>query len=62
MLVYDKELNIKDIEDLLFGGETIAPGREAYERMERSFNFFKRIFKRKSHLRDQYGFWPHVPV
>ena len=58
MLVCDKELNIKDIEDLLFGGETIAPGREAYERMERSFNFLKEFSKEKVIYGINTGFGP----
>jgi len=47
MLIYDKELNIKDIGDLLFGGETINLGEEAFQRIERSYNFLKEFSKEK---------------
>jgi len=58
MLIYDKELNLKDIEDLLFGGETITPGEKAFERMERSYNFLKEFSKEKVIYGINTGFGP----
>jgi len=58
MLIYDKELHLKDIEDLLFGGETIAPGDEAFKRIERSYNFLKDFSKEKVIYGINTGFGP----
>ena len=58
MLIYDKELNIKDIGDLLFGGETINLGEEAFQRIERSYNFLKEFSKEKVIYGINTGFGP----
>ena len=58
MLIYNKELNLKDIEDLLFGGETLSPGDEAFERIERSYNFLKEFSKEKVIYGINTGFGP----
>jgi histidine ammonia-lyase len=58
MLIYDKELNIKDIEDLLFGGETINLGEEAFQRIEHSYNFLKEFSKEKVIYGINTGFGP----
>jgi histidine ammonia-lyase len=58
MLTYDKELNIKDIGDLLFGGETINLGEEAFQRIERSYNFLKEFSKEKVIYGINTGFGP----
>ena len=58
MLIYNKELNLKDIEYLLFGGETLSPGDEAFERIERSYNFLKEFSKEKVIYGINTGFGP----
>lgn len=58
MLIYDKDLTIKDIENLLFEKETIVLSKEAYERIERSYHFLQDFSKEKVIYGINTGFGP----